>query len=256
MSTYLFIDGDYLCGNFAKQMQQFYGLVPPIAFDTVKGKAERAFYYDAIDYNKSENETQADCDRRVAEREALHAYINSLPGFHVRDGRVRKSPKKRGREQKGVDVLLAVDAMEHAARGNMQLAIFITGDLDFEPLLNSLLRLGVRTQLKYVPLQTSPELRAAADEIRKITLEHFFAWSAPSFRENHKQMKIPYGERHPEPPIFDIAREGLWNGRRVLLFRPTNQSCHGCTWSAATNSQSRVTCSSTSISINSNWPSS
>jgi hypothetical protein len=41
MSTYLFIDGDYLCGNFAKQMQQFYGLVPPIAFDTVKGKAER-----------------------------------------------------------------------------------------------------------------------------------------------------------------------------------------------------------------------
>jgi hypothetical protein len=149
-----------------------------------------------------------------------------------------------------------VDAMEHAARGNMQLAIFITGDLDFEPLLNSLLRLGVRTQLKYVPLQTSPELRAAADEIRKITLEHFFAWSAPSFRENHKQMKILYGERHPEPPIFDIAREGLWNGRRVLLFRPTNQSCHGCTWSAATNSQSRVTCSSTSISINSNWPSS
>lgn len=25
MSTYLFIDGDYLCGNFLKQMQRFYG---------------------------------------------------------------------------------------------------------------------------------------------------------------------------------------------------------------------------------------
>lgn len=93
MSTYLFIDGDYLCGNFAKQMQRFYGSVPPIAFDTVKGKAERAFYYDAIDYNKTENETQAECDMRVAEREALHATSTVFQGFTSATGEFESRPR-------------------------------------------------------------------------------------------------------------------------------------------------------------------
>ena len=36
--------------------------------------------------------------------------------------------------QKKVDVLLAVEALDHAFRGNMSRAYLIAGDLDFAPL--------------------------------------------------------------------------------------------------------------------------
>ena len=141
----------------------------------------------------------------------------------MREGHVRRSLKRK-REQKAVDVQLAVDALEHAARSNMTMAILLTGDLDFEPLLGSLERMGVRTRLAYVPRHTSTDLLRAADEIRKITLQHFYSWSAPSFRANHKTVKLEYGQGRPEPPIFEPCREGVWDGRQVTLFKTINQA--------------------------------
>lgn len=101
-------------------MQTFYDQVPEIDFRVVAEgfQAERTYYYDAIDYTQASDEAKKDYDNRISEKEALHDYINSQPGFHVREGRVRRSLRKRNREQKAVDVQLAVDALEHAARGN------------------------------------------------------------------------------------------------------------------------------------------
>lgn len=218
MTQYLFIDGGYLRANFEKQMQEFYGEVPRMDFMRLAKtfEASRVYCYDAIDYTQDE--------RRVDELVQLHDYINSLPGFHVRDGRVKRSPIKRKREQKGVDVQLAVDALEHAARGNLNLATILTGDLDFEPLLESLVRLGIRTKLVYVPATTPKELMGAADEIQKLTLEHFFTWSAPSFQTSHKVMQLKHSESPPDPQIFKPVRVGRWNGRDVTLYKPVNQS--------------------------------
>src|SRR5687768_2552079 len=122
--TYAFIDGNYLHSQYERQMQAFYGQTPPILYEAVGSllAADRFFFYDAIDYQKSETETETQREERIAKREALHDHITSRPGFHVRDGYVRRS-QKRKREQKGVDVQLAVDAMEHAARGNLTRAV-------------------------------------------------------------------------------------------------------------------------------------
>ena len=226
MNSYLFIDGAYLREHFEKQMQSFYGEVPSIQYEVLASRlsGHRTYYYDAIRYTRGESESDAECKARIERMQALHDHISSQPGYHVREGHVRKSPQKKKQEQKGVDVQLAVEALEHAARGNMQLAVLLTGDLDFEPLLLSLARMGVRTRLIYVPQHAAQELRNAADEIQKVTLEHFFDWSAGSFRQNRKQVKLQYRQNAPEPPIFEPYKEGVWKSRKVVVYKTINQA--------------------------------
>lgn len=55
--------------------------------------------------------------------------------------------RKRGQEQKGVDVLLAVDVLQHAYRGSMDRADLITSDLDFVPLFDALTQTRVSSRL-------------------------------------------------------------------------------------------------------------
>src|SRR5687768_4134229 len=109
----LFIDGAYLRQYYDEFMQTVYGETPPIAYSNIAIQvgANRSYYYDAIDYIQDSSESLDVYNKRLATLEAEHEYIDRLEGFHVRDGRVRQSPKKRNREQKGVDVQLAVDAM-------------------------------------------------------------------------------------------------------------------------------------------------
>ena len=103
MASYLFIDGEYLRVHFAQQMQAFYGMVPAIAFERVASDlgGTRTYYYDAVDYDKRRTESEGQHETRVAARRAEHDYISGLPGFHVREGHVRHSPKQR-RQQKAV----------------------------------------------------------------------------------------------------------------------------------------------------------
>jgi uncharacterized LabA/DUF88 family protein len=219
MASYLFIDGGYLRKHFNEQMQTSYGVVPAVDFELLAAsfKSERTYYYDPIDFERHATEADDGFQARVAQAEGVHDHINSLQGFHVREGHVRRSPKRRNREQKAVDVQLAVYALEHAARGNMKLMMLLAGDLDFEPLLTSLERLGVRTRLIYVPQHTSKELMQAADETRKVTLEHFRAWSAPSFRENVRTVKLLYREPVPEAAIFRPVKRIMAAAKRDLV---------------------------------------
>jgi uncharacterized LabA/DUF88 family protein len=220
---YLFVDGHYLEQHFTKHMQDFYGEVPQFFFEQFRAvlEADRVYYYDAIDYEIGPTETAAERDARVAIREAYLDIVDRVPGFHVRDGRVRRYNRRRGREQKGVDVQLAVDAMEHAARGNMSMAMLLTGDLDFEPLLASLVRFGIKTRLWYIPRHTATELMRASDEIRKITLGHFYDWSALSFQQSHTVPALTYRYNLEVTPILTLVREGTWQERMVRIFQRT-----------------------------------
>jgi uncharacterized LabA/DUF88 family protein len=207
-------------------MEKFYGFVPPIQFDVLSSQlgGQRTYYYDAINYSNLKDESDEDRDKRIAAKQAFHDYVSSQQGVHVREGHVRRSPAKKKQEQKGVDVQLAVDALEHAARGNMEKAVLLTGDLDFEPLLNSLARMGVRTRLIYVSQHAPLELRQAADDVQKITLEHFWQWAAPPFQTNFRQVHMHYRHDRPEGQIFSVEREGTWNKRQVLVFKAVNQA--------------------------------
>lgn len=225
MESVAFLDGRYLRTNFGEQMQRFYGVVPEWDLTPLAKwlQVDRAFYYDAIDYDPRATEQPEQAVARVAKEEATLDYIGTWPDFHVRPGWVRGAKSKK--RQKAVDVQLAVDAMELAARGQMRLAVLLAGDLDFEPLVSSLVRMGVRTRLAYVPQHTAEELKRAADQIRRVTLEQFHDWSAPSFRLNHPRVKVTeHVSEQPDEHIFDEIRSGAWRNRRVGLFRPKNQA--------------------------------
>ena len=118
----------------------------------------RAYYYDApLGDDHADHERQ----RVVLDR------IEATTGFHVRPGTARRRKGSRV-EQKEVDVLLAVDMLSHAYRGNMHVALLISNDLDFRPAIEECTRHGI-----YVVLggnsDTPAELRSSADEFYDIS---------------------------------------------------------------------------------------
>ena len=115
MSFYLFVDGNYLRKAYEKTMTSFFGSAPPIEYRQLIGLGanhQRAFYYDAVDYEPRPGETPDQTEARIAERVTLHRQINAIPNFHVREGYVSTGRRVSKREQKAVDVQLAVDALE------------------------------------------------------------------------------------------------------------------------------------------------
>ncbi len=58
--------------------------------------------------------------------------------------------KKRGLEQKGVDILLAIEAYQNAVQGNMDIVEILTSDLDFYPVFDALVQTRVKAHLTEV----------------------------------------------------------------------------------------------------------
>lgn len=56
--------------------------------------------------------------------------------------------------EKGVDVSLAIDAMERAMEGKIDVAVLVTGDGDLTPLARALMKHGVRVGLFYFEYET------------------------------------------------------------------------------------------------------
>lgn len=101
--------------------------------------------------------------QRDATKNELFDRIESTDGCILALGTTRKSEeKKRGNEQKEVDVRIAVEAMLLASRGAMKHAVILTSDLDFRPLVNGLLQLGVYVTLIGGEQSPSPLRRSAA----------------------------------------------------------------------------------------------
>lgn len=67
--------------------------------------------------------------------------IQMLDGFVLRTGRLTKKGKIV--KQQGVDVKLAIDAIQHAYRGNMKSCTIYSGDGDFIPLVDALVESGI-----------------------------------------------------------------------------------------------------------------
>ena len=75
-----------------------------------------------------------------------------------------------------VDVQLAVDALLMASRGLFGSVTLITGDLDFKPLVNALVDMGVDVHLTYPAGETSEELIAAADSAAPLSINQVQGW--------------------------------------------------------------------------------
>jgi uncharacterized LabA/DUF88 family protein len=87
--------------------------------------------------------------------------------------------KQKGRRSKRVDISLATDMLQHAHRDNYDIAILVSGDGDFVPLVEAVKAEGKRVALWALSSGLSPTLRMAADHYWNIG-ELLFRSSADS----------------------------------------------------------------------------
>ncbi len=63
-------------------------------------------------------------------------------------------PMSQSEHEKGVDVALAIDALQSALAHTIDLAVLVTGDGDFVPLTRALMKQGVRVAIMYFRYET------------------------------------------------------------------------------------------------------
>ena len=161
-TQYLYVDGASLRGRIANLSEKFFcGASFDIDFAKLKGGFTKVFYYDAIPV-REEGEEEAAYEHRISPIRAIFDAAASADGIHVYEGDARRR-RRRGLQQKKVDVMLTVDMLSHTFRRNMLSATLLTGDGDFKPLLDALVEMGMFVTLWYPADETSSELIQAAD---------------------------------------------------------------------------------------------
>ena len=109
----------------------------------------RTYYYHCPPY-QGNPPTQEERERYSARR-SFYTALDRLPRFAVRLGRLEfrgLGPDGRPRfEQKRVDILLGVDMVQLAAKGQIQQAILLAGDSDFIPAVTVAKAEGVLVRL-------------------------------------------------------------------------------------------------------------
>ncbi len=175
-TSYLFIDG----GNFWKLLDEFSeifhdGSRLAVDWRAVRSVHRKVYFYDAVPV-QGDGEDDNTYGARIAPKLAELHEIERADGFHVRSGDVRHGGRRRGNEQKMVDVQLAVDALQMGSRRLFDTAALLTGDLDFKPLLDALVDLGVDVHLQYPPKVTNDKLIAAADRANGTDPNQIAVW--------------------------------------------------------------------------------
>src|SRR5262249_31783109 len=144
---------------------------------------QRFYYYDCLHDIKKDGETEEGFKKRFEHQNAVFERIQSLPGFHVRLGNLSGVGKKI--RQKKVDVLLAVEMLDHAFRKNMVAAFLLAGDGDFTPVAEAVIRLGTWVEVYYDPHGASKELYSTADQGIPLTFNDLRSWSSIEFRTRY-----------------------------------------------------------------------
>lgn len=132
----IFIDGAYLrrvlADEFNKVRVDFNRLAITMASGT---DILRTYYYNSLPYLS--DPPTAEQSRRYAITRGFHNALDLLPRFEVRLGQLEFRGNDAGGnpvfEQKRVDIMLAVDLVQLAAKGHIQQAVLLAGDSDFIP---------------------------------------------------------------------------------------------------------------------------
>ncbi|MDZ7283974.1 NYN domain-containing protein [Sphingomonas sanguinis] len=157
--TYLFIDAGCLRSVVEKIGERYLGdkAGVTVRYDVLRGIHQKAFYYDAVPAREHGEEQHIWLERIDPQMAALNA-IKSTDGFHAQLGDLRG----RKARQKKVDVQIAVDMLLHTVRQNMERCTLIAGDIDFQPLLEALVREGMYVTLWH-PDHAAEDLLNSAD---------------------------------------------------------------------------------------------
>jgi uncharacterized LabA/DUF88 family protein len=216
--SYVFIDGNCLEMTLKRVSERhFGGARVGVSYASLKAGHRKAYYYDAIPVREWE-EPADDYEARTADKRAELSAIAREDGYHVRTGDAQ-ARKRRGREQKMVDVQLAVDMMAFAHQGVFTRATLITGDLDFKPLVDALVQMGIDVTLYYPVGETNADLIEAADRSVPIDIRYVENLLSNEFQKSFPipQASFVYRGGKPNmPPFFewDDAKFG-----RVMLGR-------------------------------------
>lgn len=226
---YLFIDGGYLRASYNSVMSKFFGAAAvhkaEINFQAIQvwANATKVFYYDSLDDASKGGESAEALKGRTDKQKRYFGEIDSIPGFHVKFGSV--TGKKR--QQKQVDVLIAVDMLSHAFNKNMKRASLLSGDLDFKPVVDALIYHGTYTRVVYERTSAAKDLYKAADHAIEIGLLDFINWSSPLFRTQNLYPKPNTGVM-AAPRIYKTANSGsedvqLLSSGHDVIFKGPNQ---------------------------------
>jgi hypothetical protein len=166
--------------------------------------AGRSFYYDCLDIRSP--------DREAASRSRLNN-VREAHGCHIPLGAIKGEGAKE--RQKKIDTMMAVDMLTHAAYKNMTRVILLSGDLDFQPAIESLVHLGIFVELIADWRYTAEELTWAASAYKPLTFFDYYLWSTEAIR-----MKYPLphdGDYIPDLKGSPVLKTGSLDGYACTL---------------------------------------
>jgi len=224
---YLFVDGGYL-QNTLISLGKRMGLAEsaPIDFEVLSSQYDRTIYFDALPAKKP-NQDQADFDKAFDAKRTFLNNLRRIRNFHVRDGFTRIRPRANsGLEQKGVDTWLAIEALQYAFKGTIDVAEIITGDLDLYPLFEALVQTKTKGVLHYELGHTSDELIMAADEAKPMTSHSILPWMDGKFQNEYRSdpnanmpeeakviSEIQLSNHAEKCMIWHDEKSGLWGAK-------------------------------------------
>lgn len=115
---------------------------------------------------------------------------------------VKYVPMSQSQGEKGVDVSLAVDAMEVGMDGKIDVAVLVTGDGDFVPLVRTLMKHGIRIAAVYFEYEHKYKDKTYNAFINKRLLDACnYALNINSLENNREYQGLFRGLfRQPEKP--------------------------------------------------------
>jgi len=232
----LFIDGAYLRQRHADMISRVFGKPGKLDLTTLRrsvirqtpegspGQFQRVFYYDCLHDVAKVDETPEELSTRIREQKAFFDTVQTHHGFHVRLGSLSGSSRKL--RQKEVDILLTVEMLDHAFRKNMTSAALLAGDLDFAPLLESLVRLGTWVDLYHDPRSIAQGLLASADRGIPLTFHNYYSLLPNDFQQaNPLPQVLDSPNWVPESIDYSKVRVGRTvGGGAVSLYQKRGQA--------------------------------
>jgi len=160
----VFVDGGYLRGlckkywghdnmDWGRLSWSFIRMFNTYGTNPFNANLIRIYYYDAIVPETNKN--------YITQKKYFEA-IDGNYAYTIRLGKLIKSSKK-GFKQKGVDILMAIDAISKAYQNQYETGMFMMGDGDFKPLIEAVKQVGKKTIGVYHQPTCSQELARSFD---------------------------------------------------------------------------------------------
>lgn len=143
MNSAIFIDAGYLLA-VSKQLNRRINLLK-LSNELTTGMTRiKTIFYDSLPIAG----TPAG-DALYRKRQIFHSTLEHLPNFEVKLGKLQKIDSKYF--QKGVDMRLGIDLVQMSMKKEIDAAILITADSDFEYAVEKAQEVGVKVLLAYFP---------------------------------------------------------------------------------------------------------